>query len=116
MSKIQNLGGFITIPIPSPNKFPMTFDTYKKEYGVDLMDILTDDTEGNVPVFKSKKPILTEDVDHVYKSLPSVSPLVSTVADDGENAYLRLNHGYFPDRGFYMEINWANKTLSGGEY
>lgn len=112
MNKSKNLGGFITIPLPAPDKFPMSFEGYKKEYGVDLMDILTDNPEdANLPAIKASKPILTEDVDMWFRWMPKILPLVVRTADDK----LHFIHGYLPDSGYYMQIDWGNKTLSGGE-
>lgn len=115
MNKSKNLGGFITIPIPAPNKFPMTFDTYKREYGVDLMDILTDDPdEASLSRLKVNKPILTEDVDGYIFWIPRIVPAVTSVADDVSQ--LQIIHGFYPNAGIYMQIDWANKTLSGAEF
>lgn len=118
MIKSKNLGGFITIPIPKPTKFPMSFETYKKEYGVDLMDILTDNPDNTkVPSFKVNKPIFTEDVDGYSGYLPIILPIVVDVTDSASETgeQLRLIHGFFPDSGFFIQIDWVNKTLSGNE-
>lgn len=115
MSKSKNLGGFITIPIPSPSKFPMTFEVYKKKYGIDLTDILTGSPEEvALSILKVKKPIFTEDVDGFYPNIPPILPIATSIA--GDVSALQIIHGYYPDYGFYMQIDWANKTLSGAEF
>lgn len=119
MIKSKNLGGFITIPIPAPIRFPMSFETYKKEYGVDLTDILTDNPDNTkIPSFKLNKPIFTEDVDKLSEWLPTILPIVVGLSPQesefGEQ--LQIIHGCLPDSGFYMQIDWVNKTLHGNEF
>lgn len=112
---INNNGGFITIPIQNPfsDKYPMTFDAYQKEYGVDLNIILEDDP--NRPgkcLFKAHKPLYTEDVDRYYREQPLISNLDYEYANDA----LRIVHGKAGNSGIYMVVDWENKTLTGGEY
>lgn len=105
---------FITIPIPKPTSSTMTFEEYKKEYGFDLMDILTDDPDSaTVPLFKVHKPIFTEDVDRHDVTLPIILPLIVdlTDAESETGEQLRLLHSCSKNDGFFIQINWVNKTL-----
>lgn len=119
MSNSKNLGGFINIPIPGlgTGAYPMTFETYKKKYGIDLRDILTDNPEGGtVPLFKVNKPIYTEDVDRYNDTIPVILPIVTNIGQYDGVDRLQIVHGVESKSGFYMIVDWVNKTLSAEEY
>ena len=103
----------------APHLNEMIFDelSYKYLEKAGLMDILADNPNGDaVPVFKVNKPIFTEDVDRYIPTLPIILPIVasSTVVEDVQ--VLQIIHGIFRQEGFYMLVNWTNKTISVDEY
>lgn len=119
MNKSKNLGGFITIPLPAPEKFPMSFETYKKRYGFDLTDILEGDEDEESHVkFKANKPLLGEDIDdYNIGYFPKIAPIVSfssTLSED--NVVLTIVLGVPEKSGFGFQVNWNTKTLTKYEF
>ena len=114
MNKSKNLGGFITIPIPSPDNFPMTFDEYKKRYGLDLTDILegTESEETHMK-FKANKPLLGEDVDdYNIGYFPKIAPIVSYSTTLDEDHVLVIMIGVPERSAIGFQVNWNTKTLT----
>lgn len=113
MNKSKNLGGFITIPLPRSENFPMSFDEYKKRYGFDLTDILegAEDKDTHMK-FKVNKPLLGEDVDdYNIEYFPKIAPIVSFANKLDEDMVLIIMLGVPEKVGFGFQINWNTKTL-----
>lgn len=113
MKKPKNLGGFITIPIPAPENFPMSFDEYKKRYGLDLTDILegTESEETHVK-FKVNKPLLGEDVDDYYIGFfPKIAPIISFSDKLDDDTVLVIMLGVREKSGIGFQVKWNKKTL-----
>lgn len=117
---MNNLGGFITIPIPKYSALNISLDEYKARYGVDLRDVMEfsgSTGTGRYPTrFTTNKPLLTEDVDGESPHMPRIGhAIIKMVNINGQNESVII-HGDPTIDAIGLYVDWVNQKVIGYEY